>query len=809
MKQTNLKNVFSPDIARPSVAQAGPSVPLLKGTTAMDPLKTILALFLILSGSFESAAAGLACYTCSDGCDHPREPGMGVMTEHCDLEKDQAPICASFFDPENRHYNYGRGCVRMSDRPQEFQESECVIMDVADFWNPNGPKRKTCEHLCDGYVCDDEFVSSELNRKHPMDWEDSNGFESLKEGDLLGLSSGTRLSFENPNYFLSQVTARLNDTLNSNGAGPTSETVKPRRRRSMSAEDSSSEDDEPNADDALLMRNSNSSLEEEIDATSSLTANHAKRNPRVEGPNRTRRSEKDLKPMETESDDFPEVEPVSSALWEASKLSSTSGKDLPYGWEERRNPRMGLYYYHTGTGISQKERPRPVQMRSRAPFAPHRPLSMNMERISEEKFRRSLTSSATLSDLAGTCSSDKWKRNSLPASAMEKLSPCRFVVRNLGSLEIPEEELTPDKSSKAVNRCIIGLSGGSETSEQIANGDELYLDLDDSCLKLVHVSKGDVLVSQPIHTIRVWGVGRDNGRSQQKMWLVNIRGDFAYVAKNKPSRKYMCHVFRCDGPARVIANSLRDICKRIMMQRNTAGGSSCSINSSSQASSSEPEVHVPVVCRPTSLPVDRMPSSRNAAQIASLLQTFPTPMDEPRKIIQAVYVGSQEVNKSSGMDVLHGAIDYLTSSIPMDQWAPVNIAVAPSTITVSSQEGDGRNRVDFECRVRFLSFLGIGKNIIYCGIIVHTAQEKFIAHVFSCEPSSAGLCRTVEAACKLRYQKCMDAHGPRKTKPSSGPTSSKSSAESTESSKTFKSTLKSMFGSLANVTTKRMKSLEC
>lgn len=33
----------------------------------------------------------------------------------------------------------------------------------------------------------------------------------------------------------------------------------------------------------------------------------------------------------------------------------------------------------------------------------------------------------------------------------------------------------------------------------------------------------------------------------------------------------MCHVFRCDIPARTIANTLRDICKRIMIERSLQG----------------------------------------------------------------------------------------------------------------------------------------------------------------------------------------------------------------------------------------------
>ena len=38
------------------------------------------------------------------------------------------------------------------------------------------------------------------------------------------------------------------------------------------------------------------------------------------------------------------------------------------------------------------------------------------------------------------------------------------------------------------------------------------MDLDEGSLKLIDTESLVVLNSQPIHTIRVWGVGRDNGR---------------------------------------------------------------------------------------------------------------------------------------------------------------------------------------------------------------------------------------------------------------------------------------------------------
>ena len=81
----------------------------------------------------------------------------------------------------------------------------------------------------------------------------------------------------------------------------------------------------------------------------------------------------------------------------------------------------------------------------------------------------------------------------------------------------------------------------------------------------------------------MWGVGRDNAR------------DFAYVARDRHTRRHLCHVFRyfplkidtllqivkslhvhfrCDVPARAIANALRDICKKILIERSLAQSSS-------------------------------------------------------------------------------------------------------------------------------------------------------------------------------------------------------------------------------------------
>lgn len=337
------------------------------------------------------------------------------------------------------------------------------------------------------------------------------------------------------------------------------------------------------------------------------------------------------------------------------------------------------------------------------------------------------------------------KRRSFPArcDSKDKEKTTRFAVRSLGWVEISETDLTPEKSSRAVNRCILELSSGKngliDNVGRWGDGKDLFMDLDEGSLKLIDPETLTILNTQPIHTIRVWGVVRDNGR------------DFAYVARDRITRKHMCHVFRCDMPARAIANTLRDICKKIMIERSLQQ----SIPKSA-VDSNFPNGRPPMAVRPTNLPTEHRKFHRSAT--TPLTQSFPTPMEEPKKTLQAEYLGSVEVSKATGMDILNDAIDLLVNTIPRSQWQIVDISVAPSMITITSANNQEGDKPLAECRVRYLSFLGVGHNVKQCAFIMHTAQDLFVAHIFHCEPSSGALCKTIEAACKLRYQKCLDAH---------------------------------------------------
>ncbi|KAL1505805.1 hypothetical protein ABEB36_005282 [Hypothenemus hampei] len=412
---------------------------------------------------------------------------------------------------------------------------------------------------------------------------------------------------------------------------------------------------------------------------------------------------------------------------------------LPPGWEKHED-NDGPYYWHIKSGTIQREMPQ---------FELDKEKSDSKQGFKESDFFSAFESSMTVTRSSTSSALDletddrkrreelALKRRSYPSKPEQELKErsIRFAVRSLGWVEIAEEDLTPERSSKAVNKCIVDLSLGKNDLLDVVgrwgDGKDLFMDLDEGALKLFDPENLTVLNTQPIHTIRVWGVGRDNGR------------DFAYVARDRTTRKHMCHVFRCDMPARTIANTLRDICKKIMIERSLQQNLG-KVDASGRSTAT----------RPCNLPTEHRRPTRNSSLFISQ-SSFPTPMEEPKKILRAQYLGCIQVSQATGMDALNDAIDRLATSVTTDKWQPVNISIAPSMISVHHPTDE---RLLAECRVRYLSFLGIGKNIKHCAFIMHTAQDTFMAHVFYCEPSSGALCKTIEAACKLRYQKCLDAH---------------------------------------------------
>lgn len=135
----------------------------------------------------------------------------------------------------------------------------------------------------------------------------------------------------------------------------------------------------------------------------------------------------------------------------------------------------------------------------------------------------------------------------------------------------------------------------------------------------------------------------------------------------------MCHVFRCDTPAKQIAHTLRDVCRKIMQKRKIAQ-QTCGAGSAR---------------RPNNLPnlADREGATgcHESANFDAVYRAtrFPTPMEEPRKMIRCHYLGSCQVVRPTGVDVLNQAMDKLLNTVPRDNWLLVAVSIAPSTITIA------------------------------------------------------------------------------------------------------------------------------
>lgn len=59
-------------------------------------------------------------------------------------------------------------------------------------------------------------------------------------------------------------------------------------------------------------------------------------------------------------------------------------------------------------------------------------------------------------------------------------------------------------------------------------------------------------------------------------------------------------------------------------------------------------------------------------------------MEEPKKVLKAQYLGSSEVAQPTGMEVLNSAIEQALTTTKPETWEHVNVAVAPSMISIHS-----------------------------------------------------------------------------------------------------------------------------
>ncbi|XP_030068783.1 amyloid-beta A4 precursor protein-binding family B member 3 [Microcaecilia unicolor] len=405
-------------------------------------------------------------------------------------------------------------------------------------------------------------------------------------------------------------------------------------------------------------------------------------------------------------------------LWNDQNLETDL--NLPPGWRTIRDT-TGTYYWHVPTGTTQWQHPSyssatGLNLSTREGILQEMPSA-----ISEESKERLYSSPGTSLSRRNSL---PWPDEELFQSNNEPGSKC-FAVRSLGWVEIPEEDLAPGKSSITVNNCIQQLSHSKCDSRDPAGasgeGQKMVMILKKDTMSLVDPLDHSVIHCQPVINIRVWGVGCNNGRDR----------DFAFVANDKDTCMLKCHVFRCDVPAKAIGSALHEMCSKIVAERATT---SSSVTQSVTLESISPE-DLP-------LQVDILDAVRQSIQK-----------------YEALYVGSLPVSKPMGMDVLNETIESLINSTDREYWKPALIDVSDTTVSVHQSQAAAGGDEDtlWECQVRYVTFIGVGKDPHTFALIVDVGTQSFQCYVFWCEPNAGTVSEAVQAACMVQYQKCLVA----------------------------------------------------
>ncbi|KAK3744142.1 hypothetical protein QZH41_017960 [Actinostola sp. cb2023] len=387
-------------------------------------------------------------------------------------------------------------------------------------------------------------------------------------------------------------------------------------------------------------------------------------------------------------------------------LGGQASCGLPDGWKEVESENGAKYYWHISSGTTQWERPQ---------VAP-RPKKKSGDQVS-------------------------------PVTDQQKV--LSFPIHSMGWIELEESQVAPHNMSDTIAECISTLAKARkdlwQTSETWGEGKDIRLLLEGDTLKLVEPRNKITLLVQPVSKMRVWGVGKEDHR------------DFAYVARDPNTSKHKCHMFRCHGniSGRAITTALHEMCNRILEEKKRAQEIS---------KKNSPKLWSDIINTPAP------PSAKDNASFNE------KPVREQRRDFTATYLGSTDVQKPTGMEMLNRAINKVASRGGHRRTVLIQITVScvkltDCTVSINAIKlwkcrllhichfviFQSQEEIS-EDRVRYLSFMGIGKDERLCGYVMANEPDQYVCHVFQCAPNAAALTRALEEACQLRYQKCLDAY---------------------------------------------------
>ncbi|XP_042319934.1 amyloid-beta A4 precursor protein-binding family B member 3 isoform X3 [Sceloporus undulatus] len=382
-------------------------------------------------------------------------------------------------------------------------------------------------------------------------------------------------------------------------------------------------------------------------------------------------------------------------LWNDQNLEADL--DLPPGWRKIHDS-SGTYYWHVPTGMTQWQHPSCTSDQGQsveAALPETNSQTATMRHVSRER-----PIPSPMASLPRRSTSLTWHGEEHHQTIKEPGSKC-FVVRSLGWVEIPEEDLAPGKSSIAVNNCIQQLSQNKcDNWEPADRWGELQLRYTEG--------RGDS--------------GAKHGHDPEERHH-EPGGPFRPQPHPQPAH----HQYPCLGCG------LQQW--QIMAERTVASN-----------------------CVSRSVTLEPLTPDALSRQVDIL-----DAVGESVQKFEVLYIGSLPVTKAMGMDVLNNAIEDLMSSQEREQWAPSVISISDSVMQADQtedlvkKEEEEEDTCIWQCQVRYVTFIGIGKDAHTFALITDMGQQRFQCTAFWCEPDAVIISEAVQAACMVQYQKCLVA----------------------------------------------------
>lgn len=456
------------------------------------------------------------------------------------------------------------------------------------------------------------------------------------------------------------------------------------------------------------------------------------------------------------------------------KQVADSKQTLPSGWEQHKD-KLGPYFWHISTGVIQRNRPTSELSPSKDSV-----LVCHDDEEIDAYYTEDPDDDDTEYYESGAALTINDETSLAGGAPNEyKSAPESFVVYPLGCCEFDETQLVSTTNTKAIQKCILRLLNQPSSEETVCWGltqsQPVLLRLFDEYMQFTDIATKTLLRNQPIQTIKTWAVDDDNNfafviedRPADQINSAETSVDHALISE--PS--LICYVFRSmdddDMSCKVASKLTREI-NRYKEQLSNRISKSARVQQMVVK-------HKPTTLR-TVLNLNQDPDQTDI-EGEDLGSDKDDDLEATNEMTMNVkYVGQTSVPRPTGIDVLNVAIDKCLAEASkaqinrsMVEVSSDNIAfidelhqsplieaklhVSPSSVIV---ENVMNGEIIVECRIRYLTFMGISKrDIRWCGFIMQNATNKtFVAHCFECHPTAGHVCEAIRSSCSKMYEKVL------------------------------------------------------